>query len=305
MSNLVDQSNLILEDREWELLLRRIRDGKCTPFLGAGACYGILPLGSDIARSWAKEYDYPMDDVYDLPRVAQYLSVQYDSMYPKEELIKDFFSDEKTPDFSEANEPHGILADLPLPVYLTTNYDSFMVQALEASGKKPQREYCRWNETIKYNPSIFDDAGYQPDSQNPVVFHLHGLDKVPESLVLTDDDYLDFLINISKEQNLLPHLIQRAMAGSSLLFIGYSLEDWTFRVLFRGLVNSTESALRRISVAVQLPPDAPESTQRLIQKYRNMYFDKIDIRIHWGNARNFVEELSSRWKAFQAKNGDG
>ncbi len=299
MSNLVDQSNLILEDREWELLLRRIRDGKCTPFLGAGACYGILPLGSDIARSWAKEYDYPMDDVYDLPRVAQYLSVQYDSMYPKEELIKDFFSDEKKPDFSENNEPHGILADLPLPVYLTTNYDSFMVQALEASGKKPQREYCRWNETIKYNPSIFDDASYQPDSQNPVVFHLHGLDKVPESLVLTDDDYLDFLINISKEQNLLPHLIQRAMAGSSLLFIGYSLEDWTFRVLFRGLVNSTESALRRISV------DAPESTQRLIQKYRNMYFDKIDIRIHWGNARNFVEELNSRWKAFQAKNDDG
>ncbi|MFK7847424.1 MAG: SIR2 family protein [Rhodothermales bacterium] len=300
MSNLIDQSNLILEDREWELLLRRIRDGKCTPFLGAGACYGILPLGSDIARAWAKEYDYPMDDVYDLPRVAQYLSVQYDSMYPKEELIKDYFSGEKIPNFKDPDEPHGILADLPLPVYLTTNYDNFMVKALESAGKKPVREYCRWNEAIKFNPSIFENAGYEPDPHNPVVFHLHGLDKVPESLVLTDDDYLDYLINISRDQNVLPHLIQRAMAGSSLLFIGYSLEDWTFRVLFRGLVNATESALRRISVAVQLPPDAPESTQRLIQKYRNMYFDKIDIRIHWGTARNFVEELRARWKTFSA-----
>ncbi|MEM8488006.1 MAG: SIR2 family protein [Bacteroidota bacterium] len=301
MPNITDQSNQILEDREWELLLRRIRDGKCTPFLGAGACYGILPLGSDIAKAWAKEYDYPMEDVYDLPRVAQYLSVQYDSMYPKEELIKDFFSDGKKPNFQDDDEPHSILAGLPLPVYLTTNYDNFMAQALADAGKKPNREYCRWNETIKHNPSIFDDAGFEPDASNPLVFHLHGLDEVPESLVLTDDDYLDFLINISRDQNLLPHLIQRAMAGSSLLFIGYSLEDWTFRVLFRGLVNATESALRRISVAVQLPPDAPESTQRLIQKYRNMYFDKIDIRIHWGTARDFVEELRVRWQAFSDK----
>lgn len=298
MSQTADQSNLILEDREWELLLRRIRDGKCTPFLGAGACYGVLPLGSDIARAWAAEYEYPLEDVYDLPRVAQYLSVQYDSMYPKEELIKDYFSNAAPPAFSEKDEPHGILADLPLPVYLTTNYDNFMARALEAAGKKPKREYCRWNEAIKYNPSIFDDASYEPDPYNPIVFHLHGLDEVPESLVLTDDDYLDFLINISRDQNLLPHLIQRAMAGSSLLFVGYSLEDWTFRVLFRGLVNATESALRRISVAVQLPPDAPESSRRLIQKYRNMYFDKIDIRIHWGTARDFVEELRTRWIAF-------
>ncbi len=298
MSNLTDQNNSILEDREWELLLRRIRDGKCTPFLGAGACFGILPLGSDIARAWAEEYQYPLDDIYDLPRVAQYLSVQYDSMYPKEELIKDYFTNVTLPKFTDKDEPHGILANLPLPVYLTTNYDNFMARALESAGKKPRREYCRWNEAIKYNPSIFDDASYEPDPYNPVVFHLHGLDEVPESLVLTDDDYLDFLINISRDQNLLPHLIQRAMAGSSLLFIGYSLEDWTFRVLFRGLVNATESALRRISVAVQLPPDAPDSTKRLIQKYRNMYFDKIDIRIHWGTARDFVEELNTRWKAF-------
>lgn len=301
MSNLVDQSNLLLEDREWQLLLRRIRDGKCTPFLGAGACYGILPLGSDIAQTWAKEYEYPMEDSYDLPRVSQFLSVQYDSMYPKEELIKDFFKYEKTPDFNDPTEPHGILAGLPLPIFLTTNYDPFMANALKAAGKNAQREYCRWNEAIKYNPSIFDDAGYQPDPDNPVVYHLHGLDKVPESLVLTDDDYLDFLISVSKDPNLLPHIIQRAMAGSSLLFVGYSLEDWSFRVLFRGLVNATESALRRISVAVQLPPDVPESTQRLIQKYRNMYFDKIDIRIHWGTARNFVDELSERWKVFSAQ----
>ena len=41
----------ILQDRDWTLLLRRIKDGKCTPFLGAGACYGALPLGSTLAMT--------------------------------------------------------------------------------------------------------------------------------------------------------------------------------------------------------------------------------------------------------------
>jgi hypothetical protein len=39
-----------LGDRDWEILLRRIHDGKCTPFLGAGINHGVLPLGSEIAR---------------------------------------------------------------------------------------------------------------------------------------------------------------------------------------------------------------------------------------------------------------
>ena len=37
-------------DADWEALIRAIRATQCTPFLGAGACAGVLPLGGDIAR---------------------------------------------------------------------------------------------------------------------------------------------------------------------------------------------------------------------------------------------------------------
>ena len=37
-----------LSEEDWEILLRRIDKGKCTPFLGAGACYGVLPLDAYI-----------------------------------------------------------------------------------------------------------------------------------------------------------------------------------------------------------------------------------------------------------------
>ena len=289
-----------LEEKDWDTLLRRIKDGKCTPFLGAGACFGVLPLGSEIARKWAKEYDYPLCDINDLARVAQFLVVDRDDhMFPKEEIVR-LFKDVAPPDFNEPGEPHGILADLPLPVYITTNYDDFMVRALKSRNKDPKQELCRWNKYIKGQPSIFaSEPGFTPTTANPVVFHFHGCKEVPESLVLTEDDYLDFLVNISRDQALLPPRIQKALTGASLLFIGYRLADWNFRVLFRGLISSMEGSLRRLSVAVQLPPDASEPERLKAQSYLTEYFKNTDVRVYWGTARDFSTELKERWEKFK------
>jgi hypothetical protein len=250
-----------LEERDWTLLLRRIKAGKCTPFLGAGACYPVLPLGSEIAQEWAQEHDYPLEDCRDLARVAQFLAVQYDPMFPKEEILKRF-ENVGPPDFAALDEPHGVVADLPLPVYMTTNYDDFMVRALKSRNKDPKRELCWWNKYIKGQPSVFD-RGFRPTVANPVVFHLHGHNEVAESLVLAEDDYLDFLVNVSRDPKMLPPRIEEALTGASLLFIGYRLADWSFRVLFRGLVAPTTSSLRRVSVTVQLPLPQPVGEVRL------------------------------------------
>jgi hypothetical protein len=279
-----------LKEHDWALLLRRIKDGKCTPFLGAGVNFGMLPLASEIALKWAQEYRYPLEDAGDLSRVAQFLAVQYDPMFPKEGILRQFFESVAPPDFTDPNEPHGVLADLPLPVYMTTNYDDFMMQALRSRHKDPRRELCRWNQFVEDQPSIFEsEPGFRPTVAGPVVFHLHGHSEVVESLVLTEDDYLDFLVNISRERDLLPPRIQEALTGASLLFIGYSLTDRAFQVLFRGLVMSTEPSLRRISVAVQLPP-----VSAVEQKYVDQYFNRIDLRVYWGTAREFAAELRQR-----------
>ena len=58
-----------LQEADWNRLLRRLQSGKCTPFLGAGACYGALPLGADVAEELAQRYGYPFPD-RDLVRVA-------------------------------------------------------------------------------------------------------------------------------------------------------------------------------------------------------------------------------------------
>lgn len=282
-----------MRESDWKLLLTRADDGLCTPFLGAGAVAHALPLGADIAARWAKAHGYPLEDGHDLARVAQFVAVhQDDAMYPKE-LLGDELRTLALPDFTAPGEPHMILARMPLPVFITTNYDDSMYQALVAAGKDPRREVCRWNRSpaLAAEPSPLADPLYTPTPADPLVFHLHGRLGLPESLVLTEDDYLDFLVAISRDAALLPHQIHRALAGTSLLFIGYRLADWDFRVIHRGLVAATEASLRRLSVTVQL---AAENEAR---DYLDRYFGALKLRVYWGTAAAFALELDERWKA--------
>ena len=95
----------------------------------------------------------------------------------------------------DPNEVHRVLASLNLPLYLTTNFDSFMTEALAARGRQPTRELCRWNERLDGLPSIFEEQpDYVPTPEEPLVYHFFGTDGKPDSLVLTEDNYLDLLV---------------------------------------------------------------------------------------------------------------
>lgn len=282
-----------MRNADWKLLLARIRDGMCTPFLGAGASAHRLPLGASIATRWAADHGYPLDDVHDLARVSQFLAVdQDDAMYPKELLTSEFkaFADTEVP---SGIDPHDVLASLPLPLYLTTNYDDSMFEALTAVGKAPRREVCRWNRSpsLRAEESPLADPGYVPSPATPLVYHVHGRLGVPESLVLTEDDYLDFLVAVTRDPAVFPHIVHRALSGTSLLFVGYRVADWDFRVIHRGLVATTEASLRRLSVTVQLSADTAA------QDYLDRYFGALKLRVYWGTAGSFVEELRERWDA--------
>lgn len=279
-------------DRDWDILVRRIRDKKCTPFLGAGACYGVLPLGADIAREWSKQYEFPLEDSSNLVAVAQYLALKNDRMFPKEELVR-MFAEFESPDYKSASEPHSVLASLSLPLYVTTNYDNFMTQALKKKDKDARQELCRWNKYIKDTPSIFD-TDFSPTPANPVVFHLHGYNPLAESLVITEDDYMDFLVNISVDDQLIPPVIRRAFTGSSLLFVGYRIADWNFRVLLRSLSRYMESGLQRTHFAVITPPQAAGDMRAKAQEYLSEYYENIDVRVFWGTATEFLDQLRRR-----------
>ena len=294
-----------MTEDDWTVLLDTIKDGKCTPFLGAGVNHGILPLGGQIAREWAGEYGFPLRSSDDLPAVAQFIAVKYrDPMYPKDRILARLKRESKV-DFSQPDprlDCLRTLAELPLPVYLTTNYDDLLLQALRYAGRNPRREVCRWHAGLKSVPVVLGTAArYMPDYRNPVVFHFHGSDEFRESLVLTEDDYLDFLVNISRSPKVVPPRIQEALTDASLLFIGYGFDDTSFRVIYRGLVEQISGSMRLLNITVQATPqDATDPA--VAQRYLTSYFEGFRVRVFWGTAVEFVRELRDRWNEFNREN---
>ena len=217
---------------EWRILLHRIKEGNCTPFIGPATGFGVLPYSFQLARDLAIEYNYRTENnSLELEDVAQYLASHVEQNLPKR-LIQEKFKSVAPPDFTDPNEPHTVLAALPLKIYLTTNYDDFMLRALQAQNKNPQREFCRWDQHLSgHSPSILDDPNWEPTIESPLVFHFYGHTDVPESMVLTTEDYTTFLANVSKNEDLLPVRIRKALVNTLPLFYGYNLSDRSLRIL--------------------------------------------------------------------------
>jgi hypothetical protein len=312
---------------KWPALLRNIRQGRCTPILGPGLTEYLVGPRRQIARRWAETYHFPMAEHYreNLPQVAQYLAVNQDPMFPRDELEAylckeiraryDLGSAEEDcetslneliskvgAEFRQTSpiEPHRVLAQFPLPVYVTANFGNLLAEALTEADKEPRVELCRWNEFVEMLPSVYDDEpGYRPTPQQPLVYHLFGHLKEPDSVVLTEDNYFEYLIGVTRDKDLIPGVVRRALADTALLFLGFRMDDWDFRVLFQSLM-SQEGRRRRsryAHVAVQIDPEEGRIQEpERARLYVESYFQDADINIYWGSVEDFIRELDERWK---------
>ncbi len=308
----------------WKALIKNIQTGKCTPIVGPRVRGRWIPDPSEIACAWAKEYEYPFSDGHDLTRVLEYIAVSQGEDYPRYELLdamKRMF-DERLPQglkdgqeldtlaetveaigwddltADDPNEVHKMLARLDLPLYLTTNYDNFLTAALSAQDKQPSREICRWNEMLDDLPSLFeDDPEYEPTPEAPLVYHLFGNEEEPDAMVLTEDEHFDFLVNISAEMKRIPHYVWAALANSSLMFLGYGLTDWGFRVIMRGLVATRQRRRRIKHIGVQLDPrDVNVLDVEAAQVFLQQYFQNAEINVFSGSLEQFMAELREWWE---------
>ena len=327
-----------VEFKKWPSLLRDIQDGRCTPILGPGLYEPLLGSTRQIAQHWAEEHGYPMApcDRDSLPQVAQYLTVSVGSAYPYrnlEEVIRrqilqrfnqalpanyqgeNFPLDELITQvgamqrLQRPEDPYRVLAELPLPIYLTATPDNLLYAALkEASGSKdglkkaPQTALCRWNDYTERTRSIYtSEPGYFPDPDHPLLYYFFGRLGEIDSIVLTEDDYFDFLIGVTYNQQQLPSDLRRALTDTSLLFLGFQMDDWSFRVLLR-YIRSLQGGRRRdrderVHVAVQIEPEAGRIQDPLgAYDYLRDYFSKTsEISVYWGSAQDFIRELKERW----------
>jgi hypothetical protein len=187
-----------------------------------------------------------------------------------------------------------VLAAQPFPIYLTTNPDHLLEAALEEAGKRPRTLLCPWNDYVE---RVQDDYDELPTAETPLVYHLFGSLDEADSLVLTEDDYFNYLIGVTSNRKLIPEVVRRALADSALLFLGFRMDDWNFRVIFRSFMSQEGRGRRRkyTHVAAQIDPEEgrirePERARRYLERY----FQSDDISIYWGSSEDFIRDLASR-----------
>jgi hypothetical protein len=293
---------------DWDyILLDSIYEEECIPFIGPDAYKTWIT--DDISSKLLDEFSYPLDKSHPLAKIAQFLAITKNPVYPKRQL-SNYLREKKIPDFNvEKDSPYVVLAELDLPIYITTNYDHCMEYALENRGKKPRRDFCRWNERLmkdaKYKfPSLFDEGvNYVPSSAEPLVYHLHGDMEMPQSMVLTERDYLEFAINLNKEQDLyLPWPIRGGLSTSRLLFIGYDFEDITFRVLFQGInsifdKDTKEEPIISVQAKQQQNQQSPSAQQYLSLYTKDLY----NIETIENNFDDFVRDLRHNYDEYKKR----
>src|SRR5205814_1950474 len=133
---------------------------------------------------------------------------------------------------------------------------------------------------------------------HPLVYHLFGYLGTPNSVVLTEDDYFDYLIGVTGNKDLIPPEVRSALSSTSLLFLGFDVSGWDFRVLFRSIMRQQGASLRTrfAHVAAQIDPEQGRFTDPdRARRYLESYFGDARVTIYWGSTEDFIRELWRRW----------
>ena len=298
--------------------------GEFTPIVGAGLGERVYGTLRDAARELAEDAGFPLAEHqrYELPQVSQYLRVSQSAKFAlgkfKEQMCKQILrrhGDTLPAELKRAPlslskllqvvgqnnrdgdpaDPYTLLAQLPARVFITASPDNLLQEALKAEGKEPDVFFFNWRE--KTDESKPERYNREPTPKTPLVFHVFGYFKDDNSLVLTEDDYFDYLIGLIQYKQRIPKVVSHVTTSTSLLFLGFQLTDWSFRVLFR-LIMSQEGSSRRkqfAHVAVQVDPEEHTLINpQKARKYLKEYFGESNITIFWGRAGEFLQELKKQ-----------
>jgi hypothetical protein len=271
------------------------------------------------------EFRYPFSPGDDLPRVAQYLETENGQMYARDvyldrlrtaaqNLFKDQLPEElRSPKTSlsevlaevgryrrkqDPGDPYRVLASLPLSMYVTANADTLLEDALLEQGREPVSRVFPWNDRLSESAGSENDEEYRPSSKRPLIYHLFGVWNEPDTLVLTETDYYQFLMSFSRKNGHVPVEIRRAMSGSAGLWLGHRQQDFSFRVLFEALRSLPGSYLRNryTSIFVGLEPEQDLLDPKKVARYYEEMLGRDSIDVYWGRPEDFLQELFTQWR---------
>jgi hypothetical protein len=273
----------------FDLLARRLQLGAVVPVLGAGVNMvgrpvdlehwmpHYLPSGRELARHLADRSAYPAHDDEDLARVSQYVTAMLGSRALYQDLHTIFDADYPLSDLHTflaltSGRVRASPSSESCMLFVTTNYDDALERAFRRVGEpydlityiaqgedsgRFRHERQDGTATIIRTPNEYTDIDF---GERPVIAKIHGAvnRRRPrgddDSYVITEDHYIEYTSR-ADPGTLLPIYVGEKLRDSHMLFLGYRLRDWNFRVLlYRVWVE--QGALDLKSWAIDAHPDA-------------------------------------------------
>ena len=265
-----------------------VKAGKCILFLGSashapsplGSPYSYPesespPVGNQLSEWLAKRCEYPDEDRGNLQRVSWYY--EWQSGF-RSELVREVTEavhkrplDAPLPNGETFTElkPSPVLrglAELNFPIVITTNYDQLYEKALDAAAplqttveSNVDTSGRRYTKCV-YSPDdkvMTQDCDLQPSGAKPYLLKIHGDLDQPDSIVITDEDYIQFILRMGDKDPYRPvgEKVRYFLKTWPTLFIGYRLSDYNLRLLFKMLRRQLGQAHIPACFAVDLKPD--------------------------------------------------
>jgi hypothetical protein len=311
----------------WDSICGFVASGEFVPILGPELAEPVFGGTRDIADDLANDSGFPMSawERSDPAKVAQFVATKASPATLRREMRGVWFRNacKRFPALVEPgapplvvldrivthlleqeDHPYRILAELDqAPVYVTANADSLLEMALKKKGRVPSELVCKWRDERLETAGAPESKAAPPelDPKNPLLFYVYGKSQLEDTWVLTEDDFFDYLIRTSKHK-LMPWSVRYKLITSSLMFLGFPLDDWKFRILFRMILDYGGSSLLENAnhVGVQVNPDETTLADAVrAKRYLERYFRNAKIDIYWGTAADFLKELQQQLRRYE------
>lgn len=233
-----------MNQEDLKLICKAIKSGKCLAFLGSGACIAFtnhnkevvagLPTGTKLAEDLAGLCELTNGATNDLSEISEYyLYTCNGDRLELENAIKKFLPQDVSP-----RPIHTVLAQLTdIRVVITSNYDTLLEQ-----------ECAKYNRTLSkhvYNPLNPKTGHFQGTiffgdkaARDVIIHKMHGSIDEQGSMVITQSDYIRYLASLNDIDRGMPEYFRKTIIPQfTLLFLGYSLEDWNFKVIWEGVLS--------------------------------------------------------------------
>jgi len=278
------------QDSSWRKLIRTIQNDTCVLLLGPDIVYdphdsNHTPLSAKLIRTLADELDDReiASSIDKLAHVAQLFQIKKRDRMDLEFAIEDFYRDYE----GQTTEAHLKLAELPFSLCIDITHVSFMETAYEQVGKSPIRDFYSFRQPKPPSP-------IKGTSERPLIYKLFGSLEELDSLVITENDLLDFLVNVSKNAPSLPGDLTSRLRDpqTSFLFLGFGFHNWHFRILLHAL--KAEHERRNLSMALE---DAAFFAHPDWQQTMLFYDKEHRLEFYHASWLAFAADLSQRFDA--------